>query len=90
VLELIGAISGRVRILGQAARSIGVSARWWCERSSIGWAAAGEGEEPVTSLLEAVSYRLAFETAVKALAKVRGLAKFCCSDRRNGQKINVG
>jgi len=45
----------------------------------------GEGEEPVTSLLEAVGYRLAFETAVKALAKVRGLAQFCCSDRRNGR-----
>lgn len=29
VLELIGAISGRVRILGQAARSIGLSASFW-------------------------------------------------------------
>jgi len=38
VLELIGAISGRVRILGQAARSIGVSASFWvrvCQPSTL-------------------------------------------------------
>jgi NADH dehydrogenase/putative oxidoreductase len=38
VLELIGAISGRVRIVGQAARSIGLSASFWvmvCQPSTL-------------------------------------------------------
>ena len=38
VLELIGAISSRVRILGQAARSIGLSASFWvrvCQPSTL-------------------------------------------------------
>jgi hypothetical protein len=38
VLELIGAVSSRVRVLGQAARSIGLSASFWvrvCQPSTL-------------------------------------------------------